>query len=220
MCQLRFEREGKSILNNLLTAVFQQLSMDKLLHKGNTMSAEEKILSKKIIDEYIRQHYKPDTDSSNKSPLGETALGSTIAVATTPSSFVGIPSLILDSVLEKVRNAIELTFSEKLVELIKEKGKKPAEIYKKANVDRALFSKIKGDKNYHPTKSTALAFAIALHLSLEETQDLIGRAGYALSNSINRDLIVRCYIESRIYNIFDINEKLVDYGYDPLTNKY
>ena len=121
--------------------------------------------------------------------------------------------------LDKIRNKVELSFSEKLIELIKEKGKKPADIYKKAEIDKALFSKIKSDKNYHPTKGTALAFAIALHLSLDETQDLIGRAGYALSNSIKRDLIVRCYIEYKTYNVNDLNEKMIDYGFDPLTNK-
>ena len=105
------------------------------------------------------------------------------------------------------------------MELIKEKGKKPAEIYKKANVDKATFSKIKGDKNYHPTKDTALAFSIALHLNLDETEDLIGRAGYKLSDSIQRDIIVKCYIDKKAYNIHDLNIKLLDYNLDPLTNK-
>ena len=185
------------------------------------MGENEQTLSKQEIDEYIRLNYRPDDGEASDKGFLEILKGarknlprrrefaSTYATSDT-----------LQYLLDKIRSKVELTFSEKLMELISKKGKKPAEIYKKANVDRALFSKIKGDKNYHPTKSTALAFAIALHLSLEETQDLIGRAWYALSNSINRDLIVRCYIESRIYNIFDINEKLVDYGYDPLTNKY
>ncbi|MBR1697351.1 MAG: XRE family transcriptional regulator, partial [Anaerovibrio sp.] len=130
-----------------------------------------------------------------------------------------VTSDTLQYLLDKIKNKVELSFSEKLIELIKEKGKKPADIYKKAEIDKALFSKIKSDKNYHPTKGTALASAIALHLSLEETQDLIGRAGYALSSSIKRDLIVRCYIESKTYNVNDLNGKLIDYGFDPLTNK-
>ena len=181
------------------------------------MPANGKTLSKKEIDEFIRLNYKTDDD---RSPSFLGAIGGPLVFlpgkryATTPAEGGGLQYL-----LDKIRSKVELTFSEKLMELIKEKGKKPAEIYKKADVDKALFSKIKGDKNYHPTKATALAFAIALHLSLEETQDLIGRAGYALSNSIKRDLIVRCYIESRTYNIIDINEKLIDYGFDPLTNK-
>ena len=126
----------------------------------------------------------------------------------------------LQNLLDKIRNKIELTFSEKLMELIKETGRKPAEIYKKADVDKALFSKIKSDKKYHPTKETALAFAIALHLNLKETQDLIGRAGYALSSSIKRDLIVQCFIEAGIYDMYSINEKLIDYGFESLTNKH
>ena len=183
------------------------------------MFENEKTLSKREIDEFIRLHYTPDDESDDKGFLD--ILKGSRKYITGRRGFAGpnVTGDTLQYLLDKIRSKVELTFSEKLMELIGKKGKKPAEIYKKADVDRALFSKIKGDKNYHPTKSTALAFAIALHLSLDETQDLIGRAGYTLSNSIKRDLIVRCYIESRTYNIFDINEKLVDYGYDPLTNK-
>ncbi|MCR5177139.1 MAG: XRE family transcriptional regulator [Anaerovibrio sp.] len=126
----------------------------------------------------------------------------------------------LQYLLSEIHNKIKLTFSEKLMELIKEKGKKPAEIYKKADITKEVFSKIKRNKYYHPTKETALAFAIALHLNLKETQDLIGRAGYALSSSIKRDLIVQCFIEAGIYDMYSINEKLIDYGFESLTNKH
>ena len=184
------------------------------------MAVDEKVISKKEIDEYIRRHYQPDDGETSDKGFFEILTG-TRKYLSGRRDITGTYAAgdTLQFLLDKIRSKVELTFSEKLMELIREKGKKPAEIYKRADVDKALFSKIKGDKNYHPTKSTALAFAIALHLSLEETQDLIGRAGYALSSSIKRDLIVRCYIESRTYNIIDLNEKLMDYGYDPLTNK-
>ena len=105
------------------------------------------------------------------------------------------------------------------MELIKEKGRKPADIYKKADINKDLFSKIKANKYYRPTKETALAFAIALHLNLKETADLIGRAGYALSSSIKSDLIVQCYIEAKVYNIMSVNDSLVEYGFKPLTGR-
>lgn len=126
----------------------------------------------------------------------------------------------LQLLINKIRNKIELTFSEKLIELINEKGKKPAEIYKKADITKEVFSKIKRNKYYHPTKDTALAFSIALHLSIKETTDLIGRAGYALSNSMQRDLVVQYFIESKNYNMHNINCKLIEYGFEPLTNKH
>lgn len=180
---------------------------------------QEKKLTKKEIDEYIRQHYKPDGSDFFKILSGKENLGTHSTVAAVGTVGVGVPSIILTTLLDGIRNAIELTFSEKLLELIKAKGKKPAEIYKKANVDKTTFSKIKSDKNYHPTKDTALAFSMALHLNLTETEDLISRAGYTLSSSIKRDLIVKCYIESKTYNIDDLNIKLSDYGLAPLTNK-
>lgn len=183
------------------------------------MAKNELTLSKKEIDEYIRLNYIPDEEAGDKGFFE--ILKGPRKYPDGRRGFAGsnVPGDTLQYLLDKIRNKVELSFSEKLVELIKEKGKKPSDIYKKAEIDKALFSKIKGNKNYHPTKGTALAFAIALHLSVEETQDLIGRAGYALSNSIKQDLIVRCYIEARAYNVNDINEKLIDYGFDPLTNK-
>ena len=198
--------------------------------RGSNMAVDEKVISKKEIDEYIRWHYQPDDGETSGKGFFEILTG-TRKYLSGRRDITGTYAAgdTLQFLLDKIRSKVELTFSEKLIELIREKGKKPAEIYKRADVDKALFSKIKGDKNYHTTKGTALAFAIALHFSLKETQDLIGsagyaqdligRAGYALSSSIKRDLIVRCYIESRTYNIIDLNEKLMDYGYDPLTNK-
>ena len=180
------------------------------------MAVKEDTLSKDEIDDYIRLNYQPNDDEFDefKKSLNKTQ-GIGNSVTRFKGGMSGVPFLILDS----IRELLELSFSEKLMELIREKGKKPAEIYKKANVTKETFSKIKRDKQYHPEKDTAVALAIALHLNVDETQDLIGRAGYALSRSTLRDLIILCYIESAKYNIDDINEKLVDYDFYPLTNK-
>lgn len=103
---------------------------------------------------------------------------------------------------------LDAGFSETLLRLIDRTGKKDAEIYKKANVDRKLFSKIRNNPEYKPSKATALAFAFALELDLEETKDFIGRAGFALSHSSKFDVIVEYFLVNRNYNVFELNEVL------------
>ena len=103
---------------------------------------------------------------------------------------------------------LDAGFSETLLRLIDRTGKKDSEIYKKANVDRKLFSKIRNNPDYKPSKATALAFAFALELDLEETKDFIGRAGFALSHSSKFDVIVEYFLVNRNYNVFELNEVL------------
>ncbi len=110
----------------------------------------------------------------------------------------------MDDMLQKT----DAGFSETLLKLIDRTGKKDAEIYKKANIDRKLFSKIRSDPAYKPSKATALAFAVALELDLDETRDLIGRAGYALSHSRKFDIIVEYFILQKNYNVMELNETL------------
>ena len=102
-------------------------------------------------------------------------------------------------------------FTETLLKLIDQSGKKDSQIYKRANLSKQHFSKIRNNPDYKPTKPTAIALAIALELSLEATKDLIGRAGYALTNSSKFDLIIQYFIEQGNYNIIEINMALYEF---------
>ena len=155
------------------------------------------------IAEYVDDHYvDAHTDSQRErlrrmSVLEGRALSAGAAAA--PMAVGGLDSLLAH---------LDAGFSETLMKLIDRSGKKDSEIYKKANVDRKLFSKIRNNPDYKPSKATAIAFAIALELNLDETRDLVARAGYALSASSKFDVIIEYFIRQKKYDIFEINEAL------------
>ena len=168
------------------------------------------------IAEYIDDHYvDAHTDScrerlrrlnrleSKASKVCEDAALGFMAAPCAPMS-MSVTSGSLDNVLGE----LDAGFSETLLKLIDRTGKKDSEIYKKANVDRKLFSKIRNNPDYKPSKATAIAFAIALELDLEETRDFIARAGFALSRSSKFDVIIEYFIKQKNYDVFAINEAL------------
>ena len=113
-------------------------------------------------------------------------------------------SLDLKSLIDEVGD----TFHDKLFQYIDNSGMTDAEIYKKAGLDRKLFSKIRSDVHYKPSKPTAMAFAIALELPLAEAREMLEKAGFAFSHASKFDIIVEYFIAHRNYNIFEINEAL------------
>ncbi len=167
------------------------------------------------IAEFIDDHYVDEhTDSRRERLRRLNRLESKAMVREdADSDFMAAPCApmamsVASSSLDDMLDALDAGFSETLLKLIDRTGKKDSEIYKKANVDRKLFSKIRNNPDYKPSKTTAIAFAIALELDLEETKDFIARAGFALSRSSKFDVIIEYFIKQKIYDVFEINEAL------------
>lgn len=199
-----------------------------LLSSGNTRFAQEEAfrIARSVITAVVRreelsvylvlQDYDPFIISHELS----TALTSYIAVhepkqrqmssaVSRLSEFVlEADEASLDESLEDLLSCRQETFSQKLLSLIDQKDYRDAEVYHRANLDRRHFAKIRSNPAYAPKKNTVLALCIALRLDLQESEDLLRRAGYAFSPCSHADLIVRYFIEHGRYDIFDINEAL------------
>ena len=161
---------------------------------GNKLFAD---IAAYIDDHYVDTHTNLRRERARRKDVAESRL--LTAYEDAPMAASG---------LDEALAHLDAGFSETLLKLIDRSGKKDAEVYKKANIDRKLFSKIRNNPDYKPSKPTAVAFAIALELSLPETRDLIARAGYALSPSSKFDVIIEYFIMRRDYDIFKINEAL------------
>lgn len=157
-----------------------------------------------IDENYVESHrvHRRELLDVERSALSEAMMAPSFAEAAPMAA-----SKELDDLIDELDEPFNVT----LLRLIDAKGKTDAEVYKRANIDRKLFSKIRTGKGYMPSKRTILALAIALELTLDETDDLLERAGYALSHSQKFDVIVEYFIVSGKYDIFEINEVLFKY---------
>ena len=199
-----------------------------LLSSGNTRFAQEEAfrIARSVITAVVRREelsvylVLQDHDPFIISHELSTALTSYIAVhepkqrqmssaVSRLSEFVlEADEASLDESLEDLLSCRQETFSQKLLSLIDQKDYRDAEVYHRANLDRRHFAKIRSNPAYAPKKNTVLALCIALRLDLQESEDLLRRAGYAFSPCSHADLIVRYFIEHGRYDIFDINEAL------------
>ncbi len=198
---------GAFLLENDMT-VYLVIFDRKAYHISEKLFSD---ITQFIDDNYVDAHTDSDAKRLHRLHAYETTesndhytddFDETIAMA--PAMSASKPAKTLDDALK----LIDESFSEMLLRKIDEKNLTDAQCYKKANIDRRLFSKIRSNPSYKPSKPTALAFAVALELSLDETKELLMKAGFALSHSNKFDIIIEYFIENGNYNVYEINEAL------------
>lgn len=193
-----------SAFSNFLTE--QELQIYLVVYDGDSFRLSEKLF--RNVASYIDENYvevRKKTSFAASRRLQSTELMECCAPSPCP------PMAPKAASLEDMLKLEDAGFTETLLRLIDQTGKKDSQIYKKANLSKQHFSKIRNNPNYKPTKPTAIALALALELDLEATRDLIGRAGYALTNSSKFDLIIRYFIEQGNYNVVEINVALYEF---------
>ena len=165
-------------------------------------------LSEDTDEQDVLYSLRDDEDTNDALKLDDTFSTSAVATAMRKYNFsTGVDALLRD--LDKATNK---TFVDALIAHINKKGLRDSEVYKAAQIDRRLFSKIMSDRQYKPSKDTAIAIALALRLTLSEATDMLSRAGYTFSHSNKKDIIVEYFFRERIYKLDDINEVLYNLG--------
>lgn len=182
------------------------------------MTESEKLFIVKNLEKYISKNLVKenlfDRKFSAAFGLERRSVRSNCAKADF-GNFAGFLAKENESLLDKVKNLFsntESTFQERLFEIIRERKIDEVELYTKAQITKQTFSKIRSNKDYKPTKNTAFLLVLALNLNLEESQNLLSRAGIAFSPSDKFDLAIKFFIENKIYDIFEINEILLQSG--------
>ena len=189
------------------------LTVYLVLYDRHSLAVSRKLFAS--VEEYIDDHYVAQNDESyefdRRRRLEEDAalpmMGAVPAPAAAPMAARS---------LEHLMDNLDERFTTRLLRLIDERGLKDSTVYKQANISRQHFSKIQCNRDYNPKKKTVLAFAVGLHLSEDETIDLLQSAGYAFSDGSKRDWIVRYCLEHKIYNINQVNTLLFEYDQEQL----
>ena len=199
------------------------LTVYLVLYDRDSLAVSRKLFAS--VEEYIDDHYVAQNDESYGSGrrrrewaerrwrLEEEAAPMSDAVAAPPPPAAApMAARSLESLMDNLGES----FSTRLLRLIDERGLKDSTVYKQSNISRQHFSKIQCNRDYNPKKKTVLAFAVGLHLSEDETIDLLKSAGYAFSDGSKRDWIVRYCLEHKIYNINQVNTLLFEHDQEQL----
>lgn len=191
----RISRERLADIARYIDARYEETPADRGAESVQMLRAEDLVNAKSPLSDSARQ--KPFARKRIGSPQRNRARADVFE--TNRTNLAG---------LEEALEQMDESFSEMLLRKIDERGMTDAQCYKKAHIDRKLFSKIRSNKCYKPSRSTVLAFALALELPLEEMQEMLKKAGFAFSHSSKSDIIVEYFVERGNYNVYEINEAL------------
>ena len=198
------------------------LTVYLVLYDRDSLDVSRKLFAS--VEEYIDDHYVAQNDESYRfAPrrrelaaqrwrLEEDAALPMMRAAPAPATAAPMAARSLENLMDNLGES----FTTRLLRLIDERGLKDSTVYKQSNISRQHFSKIQCNRDYNPKKKTVLAFAVGLHLSEDETIDLLKSAGYAFSDGSKRDWIVRYCLEQKIYNINQVNTLLFEYDQEQL----
>jgi len=178
------------------------------------------MIDEKVIEElreYLKDHYTPLL-----SIIGLPVAGAVTGLPLNNRNKAGKKDSSFRNICDEASKYIQKHrkpggFSHALDRKRKEKGLSPVELYKKANVDRKLYSKYMGPEGGHPSKNTVISFALALHLERQEFDEFLQTAGYSLSNESSRDVCIMFCLEKGIYDIYEVNTLLFTVGIETLS---
>ena len=194
------------------------LTVYLVLYDRDSLAVSRKLFAS--VEEYIDDHYVAQNDESYGSGRRRREYEERCSLWEDAAPILRAPMPLQTPMasrsLETLMDNLGESFTTRLLRLIDERGLKDSTVYKQSNISRQHFSKIQCNRDYNPKKKTVLAFAVGLHLSEDETIDLLKSAGYAFSDGSKRDWIVRYCLEHKIYNINQVNTLLFEYDQEQL----